>query len=137
MVRRRIRRLLFLGARPFFAMCLTATGIALAGGDDYRFEPVKAEIKASNVATLMVRLIHKPTETAVAGAHIIETRLLMPHHGSADMISAIAPLPNPDTTVFAFEAPMMMEGNWLLTITAKVPGQSEVVTGTLVFRVNR
>jgi YtkA-like len=83
------------------------------------------------------RLIHKPSGTPVAGAHVIETRLVMPHHGSADMISAIAPLPDPEPNVFAFKAPMMMEGDWLLTIAAKIPGQSELVTGTLVFRVNR
>jgi hypothetical protein len=124
-------------ARPFFALLLTLPGIALAGGEDYRFETVKSEIKASNAATLMVRLIHKPSGTPVAGAHVIETRLVMPHHGSADMISAIAPLPDPEPTVFAFKAPMMMEGDWLLTIAAKIPGQSELVTGTLVFRVNR
>jgi hypothetical protein len=89
-------------ARPFFALLLTLPGIALAGGEDYRFETVKSEIKASNAATLMVRLIHKPSGTPVAGAHVIETRLVMPHHGSADMISAIAPLPDPEPTVFAF-----------------------------------
>jgi hypothetical protein len=62
---------------------------------------------------------------------------MMPHHGSADMVSTIASLPDPELAVFAFKAPMMMEGNWLLSIAAKVPGESEVVTGSIVFRVNR
>jgi hypothetical protein len=34
---------------------------AFAGADDYVFEPVNAEIKSSNVATVAVRLVHKPT----------------------------------------------------------------------------
>jgi hypothetical protein len=129
------RRLLI--GHAFLAMCLTLPGTALPGVDDYRFEPVKAEIKASNVATLMVRLIHKPSGTPVAGAEVTETRLIMHHHGAADMVSAIAPLPNPEPTVLAFTAPMMMEGSWSLIISAKVPGESGIVTGTLAFRVNR
>jgi hypothetical protein len=124
-------------AWPLFAMFLALPGIAIAGGDDYHFEPVMVEIKASNAATLKVRLIHKPSGTPVAGVQLIETRLMMPHHGSADMVSAIASLPDPEPTVFAFKAPMMMEGNWLLFIAAKVPGESEVVTGSIVFRVKR
>lgn len=124
-------------ARPLFALLLMLPAIALAGGEDYRFETVNSEIKASNAATLMVRLINKPSGTPIVGAHVIETRLVMPHHGSADMISAIAPLPDREATVFAFKAPMMMEGDWLLTLAAKIPGQSELVTGTLVFRVKR
>jgi hypothetical protein len=129
------RRLLI--AYAFFAMWLALAGTVFADVDDYRFEAVKAEIKASNVATLMVRLIHKPSGTPVAGAQVIETRLIMHHHGAADMISAIAPLPNSEPTVLAFTAPMMMEGSWSLIISAKVPGQSEVVTGTLMFHVTR
>ena len=124
-------------AQAVSAMCLTLTATALAGIDDYRFEPVKAEIKASNVATLLVRLIHTPSGTAVAGAQVIETRLIMHHHGAADMASFIAPLPSPEPTVLAFTAPMMMEGDWSLTISAKVPEQSGLVTGTVVFRVHR
>jgi YtkA-like len=131
--RKRILRI----AWPLFAMFLALPGIVIAGGDDYRFEPVMVEIKASNAATLKVRLIHKPSGTPVAGVQLIETRLMMPHHGSADMVSTIASLPDPELAVFAFKAPMMMEGNWLLSIAAKVPGESEVVTGSIVFRVNR
>ena len=32
-----------------------------AGANDYVFEPVKTEIKSSNVATVAVRLVHKPS----------------------------------------------------------------------------
>src|SRR5256885_12415811 len=110
---------------------------AFAGADDYVFEPVQAEIKSSNVATVAVRLVHKPSGKPVAAAHIVETRLVMPHHGSAEMTSAIAPLPSPEPSVFAFKAPLMMEGQWLLSITAKVPGQSETVIGTIIFRAIR
>jgi hypothetical protein len=120
-----------------FAMFVNLATIAFGGADDYTFEAVKSEIKTSNVAVLAVRLVHKPTGKPVADAHIVETRLVMPHHGSAEMTSAIAPLPSPEPGVFAFKAPLMMEGSWLLSIAAKVPGQSETVVGTIDFRAMR
>jgi YtkA-like len=121
-------------ASSAFAIAMSLSGITFGGADDYFFEPVKAEIRTSNVATLAVRLVHKPTGKPVTDARIMETRLVMPHHGSAEMTSAIAPLPSP---VFAFKAPLMMEGDWLLSIAAKVPGQSETVIGTITFRAIR
>jgi hypothetical protein len=131
-----MRRELLL-ASAAFAIAVSLSGIALGGADDYAFEPVKAEIKTSNVATLAVRLVHKPTGKPVTDARIVETRLVMPHHGEAEMTSAIAPLPSPEPGVFAFKAPLMMEGQWLLSIAAKVPGQSETVAGTIAFRAVR
>src|SRR5437764_14697526 len=115
-----MRRKLLL-ASAGFAIAVSLSGIAFGGAEDYAFEPVKAEIKTSNVATLAVRLVHKPTGKPVTDARIVETRLVMPHHGSAEMTSAIAPLPSPEPGVFAFKAPLMMEGDWLLSIAAKVP----------------
>ena len=124
-------------ALTVLGLATSLAGIALGGAEDYAFEPVKVEVKTSNVATLAVRLLHKPTGKLVANAVIVESRLVMPHHGSADMISAIAPLPSPQPGVFAFKAPMMMEGQWLLSLAARVPGQAENVTGTVVFQAIR
>ena len=38
---------------------MTLSGTAFAGADDYVFEPVKSEIKSSNVATVAVRRLYK------------------------------------------------------------------------------
>jgi YtkA-like len=107
----------------------------LAGSNDYVFEPVKAEIKASNVAKIAVRLAHKPGGKAVPNALIESARLTMPHEGTAEMTSAIAPLPSSEPGVYEFMAPMMMAGRWLLRLTARVEGEPEPVTGTITFRV--
>ena len=37
------------------AVLVNLTSVALAGANDYVFEPVKTEIKSSNVATVAVR----------------------------------------------------------------------------------
>ena len=53
------------------SVLLTLTNGILAGANDYVFEPVKTEIKSSNVATIAVRLLHKPSERPVTDAVIV------------------------------------------------------------------
>jgi hypothetical protein len=113
------------------------TCAASAGADDYMFEAVKPNIKTSNVATISVRLVHKPTGKAVPNADIVETRLTMPHEGAAEMTSAIAPRPSPQPGVYAFMAPMTMAGRWLLSLTAKVEGEPGMVIGTVAFQASQ
>jgi hypothetical protein len=116
---------------------MNLTGTAFAGVNDYVFELVKSEIKSSNVATVAVRLLHKPTGKPVTDAVIVQTRLDMAPDGMADMATAIVPLPSPEPGVYAFKAPLTMAGRWLLTVSAKVQGEPETVIGKLIFIVTR
>jgi hypothetical protein len=116
---------------------MSFTGTVFAGADEYVFEPVKSEIKSSNVATVAVRLLHKPTGKPVLDAAIVQTRLDMAPDGMADMTTAIAPLPSPEPGVYAFKAPLTMAGRWLLTVSAKVQGEPDTVIGRITFKVNR
>ena len=117
------------------AVLASSTSVALAGANDYVFEPVKTEIKSSNVATVAVRLVHKPSGKPVTDAVIVETRIVMAHDGGAEMASAFVPLPSPEPGVYAFMAPLTMAGSWFLSIAAKVPGEPETVVGKITFRV--
>jgi hypothetical protein len=114
-----------------------AAATAFAGADDYAFEPVSAQIKSSNVATIAVRLVHKPSGKPVPAAAIVQTRIDMAPDGMASMAAAIVPLPNSEPGVYAFKAPLTMMGRWLLTISAKVPGEPETITGKVIFTVAR
>ena len=116
---------------------MNLTGTAFAGVNDYVFELVKSEIKSSNVATVAVRLLHKPSGKPVADAAIVQTRLDMAPDGMADMATAIVPLPSPGPGVYAFKAPLTMAGRWLLTVSAKVQGEPDTVIGRITFKVNR
>ncbi len=102
---------------------------------DYVFEPVETEIKSSNVATIAVRLLHKPDEKPVTDAVIARMRIVMAHDGGAEMDSAFVPLASPEPGVYAFMAPLTMAGSWFLSIAAKVPGEPETVVGMIIFRV--
>ena len=130
-----IRKFILAGAAVAVAVGLS--GATYAGADDYAFEPVNAEIKTSNVATVAVRLIHKATKKPVTDAVIVQTRIDMAPDGMADMTSAIVPLPSPEPGVYAFKAPLTMAGRWLLTISAKVPGEPDSVVGKITFRATR
>jgi hypothetical protein len=117
---------------------LAAIGCAaFAGVDDYVFEPVNAEIKSSNVATIAVRLVHSGTGKPVVGATFVQTRLDMAPDGMADMATVVVPLPSPAPGVYAFKAPLTMAGRWLFTISVKVQGEQETLMGKLNFRVLR
>jgi YtkA-like len=117
-------------------LSILASG-ALADSNDYVFEPVKAEIKASNVARIAVRLVHEPSGEAVPNALIARARLTMPHEGTAEMTSAIAPLPSSEPGVYEFVAPMTMTGRWPLSLTAEVEGEPEPMTGVVALRVKQ
>src|SRR6266481_62842 len=122
-----------LGAAAFLAATFLAAP-AVAGADDYVFERMKAEIKSSNVATVAVRLVHKPSGKPVTEAVIVQTRLDMAPDGMASMATAHVPLPSPEPGVYAFKASLTMAGRWLLTISAKVQGESDPVVGKVIFK---
>jgi hypothetical protein len=129
------RKLILAGAAIAVAAGLSVT--AFAGANDYVFEPVKAEIKSSNVATVAVRLVHKPSGKLVIDAVVVQTRIDMAPDGMADMASAIVPLPSPEPGVYAFKAPLTMTGRWLLTISAKVQDEPDPVIGKITFKVTQ
>jgi hypothetical protein len=108
--------------------------VAVSGADDYVFEAVKEDFKASNVATVAVRLVHKPTGKPVTNAVIVHARIDMSPDGMADMVPVIVPLPTREPGVYAFRSPLTMTGRWLLSITAKVQGEPEAVAGKVIFR---
>ncbi len=117
-----------------FAVLVSVTGQALAGANDYVFEPVKAEIKMGDDATVAVRLVHKPTGKPVSDAIIITTRIDMAPDGMAGMASRLSSLPSPETGVYAFKTNLSMAGRWLFSISAKVQGEPETVVGKIIFK---
>ena len=127
------RKSAFTGAAAAVLMILP--NFILAGANDYVFEPVKTEIKSSNVATIAVRLLHRPSKRPVTGATIMQMRIVMAHDGGTEMDTAFVPLASPEPGVYAFRAPLTMAGNWFVSIAAKVPGEPETVVGKIVFRV--
>ena len=120
-----------------FAATFGACAAALAGANDYAFEPIKAEVKKGDDVTVAVRLVHKPTKKPVPDAVIVLTRIDMGPDGMGEMASTLKPLPSPEPGVYAFKTELSMAGRWLFSISAKVQGEPETVTGKITFRVTK
>jgi hypothetical protein len=113
---------------------LVATSTVLAGANDYAFEPVKSEVKKGNGVTVTVRLIHKPTGKAVPDAVLFSPRMDMSPDGMEAMTTPVTPSGGPESGTYAFKTDFTAPGRWLLTISAKVQGEPETVTGRIIFK---
>ncbi|MHC4041658.1 FixH family protein [Bradyrhizobium sp. 23AC] len=109
-----------------------AASAAMAGAGDYAFEPVTAQMKKGDDVTLSVRLTNKQTGKPVADAVIFKTRVDMAPDGMAEMESAVAPLPSKEPGVYAFRTDLPMAGRYQVTLSAKVQGEVETVTGKVI-----
>ena len=126
------RKLFF--ASSVFAAVVSLTAPALAGANDYVFEPVKAEVKKGDDVVVSVRLKHKASGKPVADAVIVQTRIDMGPDGMGEMASPLTPVPSGEPGVYAFKTDLSMVGRWLLSIAAKVQGEPETVVGKITFR---
>ncbi len=126
----------------FTAAALAATlslaaSAAMAGAGDYTFEPVNPEMKKGDDVTLTVRLTNKKTGKPVSDAVIFKTRVDMAPDGMAEMESAVAPLPSKEPGVYAFKTDLPMAGRYQVTLSAKVQGESETVTGKVIVKATK
>jgi hypothetical protein len=130
-----MRKCVLLGA--VIAVIVALEVGALAGANDYVFEPVVTDVKRGDDAIVSVRLMHRPTGKPVADAVIVRTRIDMAPDGMADMASPLTAVPSNEPGVYSFKTELSMAGRWLLSIFAKVQGEPETVTGKVTFRATR
>jgi hypothetical protein len=107
---------------------------AFAGPNDYTFEPVKVDVKNGSGSELAVRIIHKPTGKPVEGVVLFRTRLDMSPDSMGEMTAKHVAQPSTEPGVYKFRADLTMAGGWAFKLMAKVPGESETVQGTVVFK---
>jgi hypothetical protein len=126
------QQLKFAAAAVVVALGLTRT--ALAGANDYTFEPVRAEVKKGNSVMVAVRLVHKPSGRPIPDAVIFASRIDMSPDGMATMAAPLAPVPGGEPGTYSFKTDLVMAGRWLLSLSAKVQGEPETVQGKITFR---
>ncbi len=122
-----------LGA-ALLAAGMNLNGAALAGANDYAFEPVKADVKKGDHVTLTVRLVHKPTGKPVSDAVIVSPRIDMSPEGMETMTAPVTLAKGAQPGTYSFTTDLAMAGRWLLTVSAKVQGEPETVTGKVTFK---
>jgi len=126
---------LLAGAALAATVCLT--NAALAGAEDYAFEPVKTALTKGDDVALAVRLVHKPDGKFVSNAVIIRTRLDMAPEGMAEMATSVTAMRATEPGTYAFKADLSMEGRWLFSLAAKVQGEPETVVGKVMLKVTK
>lgn len=95
------------------------------------WEAVRAEVPTGKAVRLEVRL--SGGNAAPGAVTVTSSRIDMGPDGMPTMAAPLRQAASTTTGVLAFEADLPMAGHWALTLTAKVEGQSEPVTGTVVF----
>ena len=116
------------------AFSLAGAQPASALVQDYAFELVSSEVKQSERVTIVVRLIRKATGEAVPDAVIFAHRLDMEPDGMPTMTAPIeaAGTVVPGTYLFGVDIPM--EGNWRLSLAAKLQGEDGTLQARLVVK---
>jgi hypothetical protein len=112
---------------------MAATPVS-AGPKDYVFEPVSVDVRNGAGSELAVRVIHKPSGKPVEGAVLFRTRLDMSPGSMGEMTAKHTALPSTEPGVYKFRADLTMAGGWAFKLMAKVPGETETVEGTVVFK---
>jgi hypothetical protein len=114
---------------------LTAPSLTLGASADYRFEATQPRIKMDDNARVVIRLIHVPTGKPVPDAIIFQTHLEMAMQGSAPMLVKASRPKATGGGLYALQAPLNMEGQWTLHLSAKVQGEKDTVVGAVKLTV--
>ena len=114
-----------------------AASVTMAGAGDYTFEPVNPEMKKGDDVTLAIRLTNKQTGKPVPDAVIFKTRVDMAPDRMAEMESPVSPLPSKEPGVYAFKTDLPMAGRYQVTLSAKVQGEPETITGKVVAKATK
>lgn len=117
------------------ALFLTAPLTSQAAPEDYRFELAAQPEKTGTGTLVKVRLVTVADGKPAPGVEIVQTRLDMGPDGMAAMTAPVKPLPSSEADVYLFEAQPTTAGNWALSLSAKIPGEAEPITGAITIPV--
>jgi hypothetical protein len=124
------------GAAAFAYAVTTLSGLAmpaeaLAAAQDYRFEAAGPPAKSGKATIVKIRLVHLPDGKPVSGAVIFQTRFDMGPDGMASMTAPAKVVRASDANLYQLELEPPMGGNWALSLSAKVQGETETVNGSV------
>lgn len=122
-----------LRALLFLVALLGDASFARANIADYEFRLVDNQVK-TGAAIVAVRLVHKGDDKPVADAVIFASRLDMAPSGMETMQAAIEATPSAEPGVYRFKVDLSMEGEWRLSLAAKVQGEKGTVEKRLVLK---
>ena len=114
-----------------------SAGIARADIKDYQFKLVEPTVAVGKDKVITVQLVNRTTGKPVPDAVIFATRLDMAPEGMPEMATKIAREPGGEPGSYRFKAAFGMEGRWLLSLGAKVQGETGTVEAKLVITAQK
>jgi len=115
------------------ALLVGMAGPALADAKDYEFQLLDKEVK-QGAAVISVKLVHKPSGRAVPDAVIFAKRIDMGPEAMEAMTAPLEVAPSPEPGVYRFKTNLTMEGQWALSLGAKVQGETGTVDNKLIVK---
>ena len=119
------------------AAVIGSAGIARADIKDYEFKLIEPTVAVGKDKIVTVQLVNKKTGKPVPDAVIFATRLDMAPDGMPEMATKIVREPGGEPGSYRFKAAFGMEGRWLLSLGAKVQGETGTVEGKLVITAQK
>ena len=110
---------------------------ALADIKDYEFKLVEPTVAVGKDKIVTVQLVNTKTGKPVPDAVIFATRLDMGPEGMPEMATKIVREPGGEAGSYRFKAAFGMEGKWLLSLGAKVQGETGTVESKLVITAQK
>jgi YtkA-like len=110
---------------------------ALADIGDYEFKLVEPTVAVGKDKIVTVQLVNKKTGKPVPDAVIFATRLDMGPEGMPEMATRILQEPGGEPGSYRFKAAFGMEGKWLLSLGAKVQGETGTVESKLIITAQK
>jgi len=115
------------------ALLTGMAGSALADAKDYEFQLLDKEVKQGQ-AVISVKLVHKPSGRSIPGAVIFAKRIDMGPESMGEMTAPLEAQPSTEPGVYRFKTDLTMEGQWALSLGAKVQGESGTVESKLIVK---
>jgi hypothetical protein len=119
------------------AAAIGSAGIARADIKDYEFKLVEPTVAGGKDKVVIVQLVNKKTGKPVSDAVIFASRLDMAPDGMPEMATKIVREPGGEPGSYRFKAAFGMEGRWLLSLGAKVQGETGTVESKLVITAQK
>lgn len=129
-----MQRKILRAAALSIALVGASTTAALADIKEYEFELVDPPLKQGQ-ATLVVKVVHKPSSRAIPDAVIFAKRLDMGPDNMAAMIAPLESLPSDVPGLYLFKTDLSMAGQWALSLAAKVQGETGTLQTKLIVKV--
>jgi hypothetical protein len=107
------------------------TAAVFAAGTDYKVQAVAPEIRPGESSDMAIT-ITDGTGKNVPNARITGVKLDMAMQGMGDMAMPVKQVVSPNKGEYHFVGNIMHSGAWKLTVTARIPGESDPVTATVV-----